>query len=45
MIGFPTVDSFTHDPPERIVSLTPSNTEILFALDAGDRLVGVSRYC
>jgi iron complex transport system substrate-binding protein len=31
--------------PERIVSLTPSNTELLFALGAGDRVVGVSRYC
>src|SRR5260221_6266937 len=41
----PTVDPATYDPPERIVSLTPSNTEILFALGAGDRLVGVSEYC
>lgn len=31
--------------PERIVSLTPSNTEILFALGLGDRLVGVTTYC
>jgi iron complex transport system substrate-binding protein len=29
----------------RIVSLTPSTTEILFALEVGDRVVGVSRYC
>lgn len=27
-------------PAARIVSLAPSNTEILFALDAGDRLIG-----
>ena len=39
-------------PPEvapgdyrRIISLTPSVTEILFALDAGDRLVGVTSWC
>lgn len=31
--------------PERIVSLSPSNTEILFALGAGDRVVGVTSYC
>ena len=26
-------------PPERIVSLAPSNTEILFAVGAGDKVV------
>jgi iron complex transport system substrate-binding protein len=31
--------------PRRIVSLSPSTTEILFALGLGDRVVGVSRYC
>lgn len=31
--------------PRRIVSLAPSNTEILFALGAGDRLVAVTRHC
>jgi iron complex transport system substrate-binding protein len=31
--------------PQRIVSLSPSNTEILFALGAGDRVVGVTSYC
>ena len=31
--------------PSRIVSLAASNTEILFALGAGDQLVGVSKYC
>lgn len=31
--------------PQRIVSLLPSLTEILFALDAGDRVVGVTNYC
>jgi len=32
-------------PPARIVSLAPSVTEFLFALGAGDRVVGVTRYC
>jgi iron complex transport system substrate-binding protein len=31
--------------PERIVSLSPSNTEILFAVGAGDSVVGVTDYC
>jgi iron complex transport system substrate-binding protein len=31
--------------PERIVSLSPSNTEILFALGLGDRVVGATKYC
>ncbi|MCA0352927.1 MAG: cobalamin-binding protein [Chloroflexi bacterium] len=31
--------------PSRIVSLAPSNTEILFAVGAGDALVGVTKYC
>ncbi len=31
--------------PERIVSLLPSNTEILFAVGAGDQVVGVTSYC
>ena len=30
--------------PERIVSLAPSNTEILFALGLGDKIVGVTDY-
>ncbi len=33
------------DYPERIVSTAPSNTEILFALGLGDRVVGVTEYC
>jgi len=32
-------------PYERIVSLAPSITEILFALGLGDRIKGVTRYC
>lgn len=31
--------------PKRIVSLTPNNTEILFALGAGSRVVGVTNAC
>jgi iron complex transport system substrate-binding protein len=31
--------------PQRIVSLSPSTTEILFAIGAGDRVVGRTRYC
>ena len=31
--------------PERIISLSPANTEILFAIGAGDRVVGVTEYC
>jgi iron complex transport system substrate-binding protein len=31
--------------PQRIVSLAPSNTEILFAIDLGDKVVGVSDFC
>jgi len=31
--------------PSRIVSLKPNITEILFALGAGDRVVGVTKYC
>ena len=31
--------------PQRIVSLAPSNTEILFALGLGSRVVGVTPWC
>ena len=31
--------------PERIVSIAPSNTEILFALGLGDKVVGVTTQC
>ena len=31
--------------PERIVSMAPSCTEILFAVGAGDQVVGVTEYC
>jgi len=32
-------------PATRIVSLVPSLTELLFALGAGSRVIGVTRYC
>jgi len=31
--------------PKRVVSLAPSHTELLFALGAGDSVVGVTRFC
>jgi iron complex transport system substrate-binding protein len=31
--------------PQRIISLAPSNTEILFALGLGDKVVGVTDWC
>jgi iron complex transport system substrate-binding protein len=31
--------------PEKIVSLAPSCTEILYAIDAGDKVVAVTDYC
>jgi iron complex transport system substrate-binding protein len=35
----------TASPPARIVSLSPSITETLFAIGAGSRVVGVSDFC
>ena len=32
-------------PPRRIVSVSPAMTEMLFAVGAGDRVVGVTSYC
>jgi len=31
--------------PQRIISLAPANTEILYALGLGDKVVGVTDYC
>lgn len=33
------------DVPQRIISLSPSNTEIVYALGLEDRLIGVTTYC
>ncbi len=50
--AFPTtvVDDFGRNVtlsriPERIISLAPSNTEILFALGLGSKVVGVTKFC
>ena len=32
-------------PPQRIISLAPNITEILFALGLGNQVIGVTRYC
>ena len=37
--------SASNQSPERIISLFPSNTEIVYALGKGSKLVGVSDYC
>ncbi len=41
-LGFPFVMT---SPPQRIISLAPNITEILFDLDLGEKVVGVTRYC
>jgi len=49
----PALDTATHGgatnaapaAPRRIISMAPSITETLFALGAGDQVVGVTRYC
>lgn len=33
------------EPATRVVALTPSDCEILYAIDAGDKLVGRGEYC
>lgn len=34
-----------HSIPQRIISLIPGNTELLFAVGAGNSVVGVTNYC
>jgi cobalamin transport system substrate-binding protein len=36
---------FSPAPPQRLVSLAPSITEILYFLELGDRVVGVTSFC
>ncbi len=33
------------NPPQRIISLAPNMTELIYALGAEDRLIGVTTYC
>ncbi len=40
----PAVFAQTSSPPRRIVSLVPAVTEMLFAMGAGDAVVGVSSF-
>jgi len=40
----PARDAGAQEVPQRIVSLVPATTEMLFAMGAGDRIVGVSNY-
>ena len=37
--------SYAVEPPQRIISLAPATTEILFALGLGERIVGVTNFC
>jgi iron complex transport system substrate-binding protein len=37
--------SVAAEPPNRIISLAPNLTEILFAMGLGDRIVGVTNFC
>ncbi len=39
------VINISNNHPQKIVSLAPSNTEILFALGLADRIVGVTDFC
>src|SRR5579872_5956185 len=32
-------------PPQRIISLVPSQTELLFDLGMADRVVGITKFC
>jgi iron complex transport system substrate-binding protein len=41
----PVSAAFVYAAPQRVVSLTPAITEILFALGSGSEVVGVSQYC
>jgi iron complex transport system substrate-binding protein len=41
----PLVTAVHVEPPNRIISLAPNLTEILFAMGLGDRIVGVTNFC
>src|SRR4030042_1765298 len=42
---FGRIVTINNSHPQRIISLAPSNTEILCALGLGDRIAGVTSYC
>jgi len=37
--------SYAVEPPQRIISLAPNMTELLFSLGLGDKIVGVTNFC
>ncbi|NMA64853.1 MAG: ABC transporter substrate-binding protein [Clostridiaceae bacterium] len=39
------IDITIEEKPDSIISLMPSNTEILYAIDEGDNIIAVSEYC
>lgn len=43
--GVQLVEAQNGSVPQRIISMSPSVTEILFAVGAGDRVVGVTDFC
>jgi iron complex transport system substrate-binding protein len=45
LFGITAVGNAYAKTPKRIVSLAPAVTEILYTIGAGDRVVGVTKYC
>jgi iron complex transport system substrate-binding protein len=45
LVLFSVVSSAPAEPPERIISLAPNLTEILFEIGLGDRIAGVTQFC
>jgi len=45
LILLSTISIVSAQAPERIISLAPNITEILFAMDMGDEIVGVTSFC
>jgi iron complex transport system substrate-binding protein len=43
--NFSLFTAYAAEPPQRIISLAPAATEMLFALGLGDRIVGVTSFC
>ena len=38
-------DVIIHNIPQRIISLVPSQTELLFELGVGERVIGITKFC